>query len=318
MTLLQAGYKFAVVYFSKSMDADMLYHRVVTKWKTFHTDLEKQEDGKGLKVSIGIGAAGKGWETIYSSYYQSRKAAMFKTAGEPLLVLEWQQIKGLTASRIMSAREQNELLQCIVMGDSRLVQQQFNYLLKSIDDGVFPVNLQDVRQFFMELLVLVKWKMRELDMEIPEELVKGTEIGSPLFDSLEPAALGERMRNYISGITQKCYEMRKQPSGQSILKVARYIESHYNEKLLLEEMANHVYMSASHFSVLFKQHMGKSFSDYILDIRMEKAKQLLEKGYPVNEAAERVGYQDMRHFSKTFKKYYGVNPSEIQGNGTIK
>ena len=76
-------------------------------------------------------------------------------------------------------------------------------------------------------------------------------------------------------------------------------------------------MSPSYICKIFKQEMGESPINYLIRIRMEKARNLLlqEEGYSVKEIACLVGYEDIYQFSKLFKKYYGVAPSyfRIQG-----
>ncbi|MCY1251201.1 HTH-type transcriptional activator Btr [compost metagenome] len=72
-------------------------------------------------------------------------------------------------------------------------------------------------------------------------------------------------------------------------------------------------MSESNFSRLFKKQTGVSFVEYLTQLRMEKAKELLlrpdEKVY---EIALAVGYQDSRYFSQIFRKYTGDTPSEYR------
>ncbi|WP_378107390.1 response regulator [Cohnella cellulosilytica] len=93
----------------------------------------------------------------------------------------------------------------------------------------------------------------------------------------------------------------------------RYIEEHYQEDISLQEVAGSIPMSESNYSRLFKKQTGVSFVEYLTQLRMEKAKELLlrpdEKVY---EIALAVGYQDSRYFSQIFRKYTGDTPSEYR------
>lgn len=72
-----------------------------------------------------------------------------------------------------------------------------------------------------------------------------------------------------------------------------------------------MYISPTYMSKLFKQETGESPINYLIKIRMEKAKELLVKEeLSVKEIANSVGYQDAYHFSKLFKKYTGNSPSD--------
>jgi two-component system response regulator YesN len=94
--------------------------------------------------------------------------------------------------------------------------------------------------------------------------------------------------------------------------VQDYIDSHIADKLTLSEVAEQFGLSASYFSVLFKQQTGVGFSDYVTTQRIEKAKQLLLSGdVKIYEAAEALGFESAFYFSKVFKKKEGCSPKEF-------
>ncbi|MCJ8010990.1 response regulator [Paenibacillus sp. KQZ6P-2] len=93
-----------------------------------------------------------------------------------------------------------------------------------------------------------------------------------------------------------------------------YIRANYHDEgLSLQQVCNHLFMSTSYFSSLFKQHTGGTFVEYVTRIRMEKAKELLcttrMKSY---EIAEKVGYSDPQYFSVLFKRNNGKTPKEYR------
>lgn len=94
----------------------------------------------------------------------------------------------------------------------------------------------------------------------------------------------------------------------------QYIENHYkDDKLSLPKVAEHIEFSTAYFSRTFKDEIGKSFVHYLTELRMEKAKDILKNPYNKSyEVAYSVGYIDYPHFSKAFKKYYGLSPSEYR------
>ena len=95
--------------------------------------------------------------------------------------------------------------------------------------------------------------------------------------------------------------------------VKQYMEEHYVEKLTLAAVAETIPVNASYLSKIFSEveHMG--FADYLCQIRMRHAKELLMNyTLRIYEIAGMVGYQDVKHFMKTFKKHEGVTPSEYR------
>lgn len=94
-----------------------------------------------------------------------------------------------------------------------------------------------------------------------------------------------------------------------------YIEEHLTQEVSLEEVAEVLGLNASYFSQLFKQTTGETFVHYRISRRMEKAKKLLGiPSYRIIDISYEVGYADHPHFTKTFKKFVGMSPSEYRSH----
>ncbi|MCD7765216.1 MAG: response regulator [Lachnospiraceae bacterium] len=102
---------------------------------------------------------------------------------------------------------------------------------------------------------------------------------------------------------------------QKLEKAIRYIRENYSSDLNMAVVSNHVSMNYSLFSQEFKQYTGENFVSYLRNIRMEEAKRLLSQTQlRVVEISQKVGYENEKHFMKTFKSVYGVSPSEFRKN----
>lgn len=101
--------------------------------------------------------------------------------------------------------------------------------------------------------------------------------------------------------------------------IADYLEEHYADRISLDQIAENMYLSPFYISKIFKAEIGESPIHYLIRIRMEKAALLLqsERELPVSEVAQRVGYDDVYHFSKLFKKTYGVSPSQMRKDESV-
>ena len=93
-----------------------------------------------------------------------------------------------------------------------------------------------------------------------------------------------------------------------------YFEDHYNEKISLDQIAENMYLSPFYISKIFKSETGDTPIRHLINIRLEKARELLESGYEgsIQEVAAMVGYDDAYHFSKLFKKRFGISPSRVR------
>lgn len=96
--------------------------------------------------------------------------------------------------------------------------------------------------------------------------------------------------------------------------IISYFEDHYAEKISLDRIAENMYLSPFYVSRIFKSEIGDTPIRYLINIRLERAMELLKTGSAgsIQEVAEKVGYEDAYHFSKLFKKRYGYPPSKVR------
>lgn len=99
----------------------------------------------------------------------------------------------------------------------------------------------------------------------------------------------------------------------SILKAKEIIDHNYHQNLTLEEIARSVSISPFYFCRLFREELGVSFTEYLTKVRLGKAVDLLAQGLSVKECCFALGYNDPNYFSRIFRKYYQVSPSEYRG-----
>lgn len=103
-------------------------------------------------------------------------------------------------------------------------------------------------------------------------------------------------------------------AGSFLVKNAvSYIEEHCREKLKLSDVADQVYVSQWHLSKLLNRYLGQNFSEILNGIRIEKAKEMLkDPALRIGDIAEEVGFSDMAHFSRVFKKVVGISANEYR------
>lgn len=124
--------------------------------------------------------------------------------------------------------------------------------------------------------------------------------------------IGEWLQRMTGRISREIARRRRSGTQITVQEMMRFIrERLHEEDLSLYMVADKLYVNYSYLSRIFKKLTGQSFSEYVLRLRMEKAKQLLANGDKVYDAAKQVGYRHVNYFSKAFAKYWGIKPSEV-------
>ncbi|MGI6069228.1 MAG: response regulator transcription factor [Blautia sp.] len=125
--------------------------------------------------------------------------------------------------------------------------------------------------------------------------------------------LVKRAQQEVTGWLEQMSAQRMIKDSKYIRQAKGYIDANYARELSLEEVAGEVGINSSYFSSLFKKEQGINFSDYLTEVRITKAKELLEEGrLNVSEVGWAVGYKDQKYFSRLFYKLVGIKPSEYR------
>jgi two-component system response regulator YesN len=123
-----------------------------------------------------------------------------------------------------------------------------------------------------------------------------------------------RLHGYIQEVVQAMREMARDRDQTIIARIVGYIREHYrNPALKIQDIAGEVHFSTAYLSYLFKREMKKNIWDYVTELRIDAAKQLLtttdKKRY---EISYEIGYESPEHFGRMFKRYAGVSPAEYR------
>lgn len=130
------------------------------------------------------------------------------------------------------------------------------------------------------------------------------------FDTLESLH-----RQVIQHLLDAAASMREQfgSGNQIVLEAERYIKNHYCDNITLQTVADEIHVTPTWLSKLFKRETGVTFLEYLTEVRLKQAAQLLQNVHlKIYQVCHLVGYQDPVYFAKLFKKQYGCNPQEYR------
>ncbi len=194
------------------------------------------------------------------------------------------------------------------------VGSEFEYFCIIIDPVFFSTELLQ-GHFVFKNVISGDETIKSCLEEVFEEY-SGQKVGFDLvIKSKLYEVLAYLVRNHIAcHITDEEYFART-GKLERIAPVVKYIETNYNADISYEELARLVNVSKYHFCHLFKEATGKTVVQYINDVRLDKAYELLKNtDMNITQVSMAVGFNDMNYFSRVFRKKNRISPSKVRNN----
>lgn len=269
-----------------------------------------------LQFAVGTGSRADSLAGLRHSY-QEALLALNRTA-RPLHICFYDEIEndGSPAAKELLQKEK-QLLEAVRQGNETVSVRLFDEIFyKQLADTARSV--QDMARYVTGLFAMLDRVTDELDVGLMSG--KDGAYGTPRdseylrFDACSTIeALYEAARTRLRGIVHMVEYRLQQQHGGLLNKAKRYMETHFQENISLENVAEHVGLSSYYFSKLFKEYTGINFIDELTRIRVEQAKRLLlESELSLKEICYKVGYNDPNYFSRVFKKTVGMTPSNFR------
>lgn len=163
-----------------------------------------------------------------------------------------------------------------------------------------------------ELFGLFVLQLKKNKMQSGEEWVR-EEFQHVFYRCTSVNEVFTRFMDLIRTIVEKEIEENRMVEIKPIKLVKSYIQNHYAQPIKLEDMSEMAGFNAAYFSTMFKKETGQTLTEYILSVRMDKAKELLKnKEIKINDIPELIGIGDAKYFSRQFKKVNGLTPSQYR------
>lgn len=205
------------------------------------------------------------------------------------------------------AHETDRIVDMIVLKKAEGLEVGIEGLLKAIKETV-----SDFEQYKQEIYKVMSMIIQIFKEENPDATCRITRKDVDKWQREEECsgyclALAHNMAEHLYG--------RKVGSNHRIIqKLLQFIDERYADNIGLNELAMLVNRNPAYLSILFREEVGKTYVKYLTDLRIDKAKELLNKGMKVTEVSEKVGYYNYRYFCEIFKKYQGMTPNEYKGH----
>jgi AraC-like DNA-binding protein len=147
------------------------------------------------------------------------------------------------------------------------------------------------------------------------------ELGDTPLGEIEDFYLEEQYEDWLIRLTRPTIDavMRRSSEQDPMIRfILEYAERHLNEDVNLDAMADKLNLTPGYLSTVFKEKTGMNFSDYLNDLRVRRAKLLLQRvNVKIQDVAAAVGYQNVNSFIRMFKRYSGMTPGEYRRRFTF-
>jgi two-component system, response regulator YesN len=274
----------------------------------------------GITVTIGIGNFYEGIKEINKSYNEAREALKYKA---------------------IIGKDSTISIEDVKLHDDREFYRMFSRINK-ISAAVKEADREEVSEYTSKMFEEAAAKnlssdiIRQLCIQTILEVIRmALEIGvdSEIFESefyynsyeaMNQMETVAQMREYVSTsleeIVKRIEEKRSSRGNTDLIeKIKAFIDANYMKyDLSLNYVAEVFGISWPYLSKIFKENIEKSFTDYLIFIRMEKAQRLLvETNIKINEICELIGYTSAHSFIRIFKKYAGKTPGEYRSENKL-
>jgi two-component system response regulator YesN len=263
-----------------------------------------------ITVSIGIGNIHTGMAEISNSYREALIAVKSTIILGNDTVIAYQSLN----NKINTGNDLTNLRQSLILdlrlGNITAIDEELRHVFGKI--RLEKQSLDNLYLLLSELLLITTDFACESQLEITDFVGEGINPASIVADK---ETLDHIMNWFIAIFTRMIHIVnngKQSNSAKTVIKAKEYIDANYrNGDLGLEGIAGNIFINPSYLSDIFKKETGLSIMEYIRECRMNKARELLDKGYQnLIRIAELVGYSDPHYFSKCFKKHFGMSPSK--------
>lgn len=170
---------------------------------------------------------------------------------------------------------------------------------------------EDIQVLAGEMWAIIAYCLYEVGMVL-DDLFPGGQIAQEMAGLGSPKQLSDWLAEKISVICSSRLWKGNSKHRQAVDFVIQYVHERYAEDITIADLSDKVFISRNYLSIIFKNLTGETFNTYLTRVRIEKARELLlERNMLVYEVAEKVGYKNVPYFSTLFKKFTGMNPTEL-------
>lgn len=266
-------------------------------------------------ITVGIGTRISEVDEIVDSYEEAKETIEYKTVlGNNRVIAQWEVLIGHNSFVFGYLNIIHSFAHSFRLGNEEW-RTHIAHLFEELRKGLFL--RRDIGNLMHYILYYLEKEMTELSYEFSHVFLQSTlpQLRRMIAEVETIDEIQEQATSLLAHFYAQFQEMKEKRSNHHLLsEVKAYIETNYgNPDLSLNHLSDAFGLSPRYLSKLFKEHFGGKFVDYMVAVRIDHARNLLEKtNKSVYEIGEKVGYVHVLSFIRAFKKVVGLTPGDYR------
>lgn len=287
--------------------------------KAFHKKLEQLQQAcltyLQLSITIGIGTWEEGLRSVHLSYIKAMDTSHYRLVYGKGQIMSYKSIVPVRNHIYLYPIEHEKLIMDALKACD---ENKVRHALDQFVEHIVMYTADEILLAFNQLEIVTERTLKQL-LEPKERKELGIKVDNRIinkqmdwYDTIldRVTVLYDTYKRAISGLMKK----KEAKYGDIVVRVQQHIHENYSDcNLSVDLLAKLVNLSPNYLRLLFKEQLELSISNYISDIRFQKAKLLLRTtDYPVSKISEMIGFQGSGYFYTAFKKKTGTTPDEYR------
>jgi two-component system response regulator YesN len=268
-----------------------------------------------ITVTIGVGNVCNNIVFINRSYENAVTALDYRIFMGSNRVIWIEDIEPKSLERIVfdEVKEHN-LSSAIKLGTEEEIEKVIDSIFKELTD--IKVAFKDYQIYLMEMLTTILKAARSSGVDMDKLVGVNENIFADFYSLKDIQQLLNWFKKISIQVMTHIVKDRNDTSTLLVQKAKKFVEDNYSEvDITINKVCEYLHISATYFSFIFKRETKTTFINYLTQVRMDAAKELLRvTSLKSFEIAEKVGYSEPNYFSYSFKKKFGLSPSEYRNS----